>query len=104
RPWFNYPFEPGAPGHEGWGTVDAVAAGATNLAPGDRVAILSYHAFAEYDLAASDAVVKLPRQLGDLPFPGEPLACAVNVFRRADVEPGQTVAILGIGFLGALVT
>ena len=24
RPWFDYPREPGAPGHEGWGVVDAI--------------------------------------------------------------------------------
>ena len=24
RPYFQYPFEPGAPGHEAWGRVDAV--------------------------------------------------------------------------------
>ena len=30
RPWFAYPFEPGAPGHEAWGRVDAVGAGVTD--------------------------------------------------------------------------
>ena len=30
------------------------------------------------------------------------LACALNVFRRSGVEPGQTVAVVGVGFLGAL--
>src|SRR5690606_3394418 len=37
------------------------------------------------------------------PFPGEPLGCAMNVFRRSDIRAGQTVAIVGIGFLGAVV-
>ncbi len=27
RPWFRYPQEAGAPGHEGWGFIDAVGAG-----------------------------------------------------------------------------
>jgi threonine dehydrogenase-like Zn-dependent dehydrogenase len=39
-----------------------------------------------------------------LPFPGEPVACAVNVFRRTQVGEGQLVAVVGIGFIGALVT
>ncbi|MEZ4680208.1 MAG: zinc-binding dehydrogenase [Caldilineaceae bacterium] len=38
------------------------------------------------------------------PFPGEPLACAMNVFARSGIGPGETVAVIGIGFLGALLT
>ena len=102
REWFSYPIEAGNPGHEGWGVVDAVGEGVTNLAVGDRVAALSYHAYAEYDLADADKVVKLPAELANQPFPGEPLGCAMNIFRRSNIEAGQTVAILGIGFLGAL--
>jgi threonine dehydrogenase-like Zn-dependent dehydrogenase len=71
---------------------------------GDRVAALSYRAHAEYDLAAADAVVPLPAQLGDAAVPGEPLGCACNIFKRSQIEAGQTVAIVGIGFLGALLT
>jgi threonine dehydrogenase-like Zn-dependent dehydrogenase len=37
-------------------------------------------------------------------FPGEPLGCAMNIFRRSRIEAGQTVAIVGIGFLGAILT
>jgi len=48
--------------------------------------------------------VKLPPQLDGKPFPGEPLACAVNIFRRSDIHAGQNVAIVGIGFLGAVLT
>jgi threonine dehydrogenase-like Zn-dependent dehydrogenase len=104
RPWFNYPFPAGAPGHEGWGVVDAVGASVTTVAPGDSVALLSYNAFAEYDAAEERDVVKLPPALHGKPFPGEALGCAMNVFRRCGVEPGQTVAIVGIGFMGALLT
>ncbi|HEX2166098.1 MAG TPA: zinc-binding dehydrogenase, partial [Longimicrobiales bacterium] len=104
REWFQYPLEPGAPGHEGWGIIDAVGSEVDELAPGNRVAALSYHAFARYDLADASAVVRLPDTLAGIPFPGEPLGCAMNVFRRSDIQPGQTVAIIGIGFLGALLT
>ena len=71
---------------------------------GDRVAALSYHAYAEYDVADADAVVPLPDALAGQPFPGEPLGCAMNIFRRSEIAPGQTVAIVGIGFLGAILT
>jgi threonine dehydrogenase-like Zn-dependent dehydrogenase len=39
-----------------------------------------------------------------LPFPGEPLGCAMNIFERSDVRPGHSVAIVGAGFLGLLLT
>lgn len=102
REWFSYPQEAGNLGHEGWGTVDAVGEGVRTVAVGDRVAALSYHSYAEYDVADADKVVKLPAALAGQPFPGEPLGCAMNIFRRSDIQAGQTVAILGIGFLGAL--
>jgi threonine dehydrogenase-like Zn-dependent dehydrogenase len=102
--WMQFPTEPGGLGHEGWGTSDAVGDGTTGLAVGDRVAALSYHSYAGYDVADAEAVVKLPRELDGQPFPGEPLGCAMNIFRRAGIEAGQTVAIVGIGFLGALLT
>ncbi|WP_294394942.1 zinc-binding dehydrogenase [uncultured Sphingomonas sp.] len=102
--WMTYPGEAGGLGHEGWGVIDAVGDGVDGLAVGDRVASLGGHAFAGYDVARTDAVVKLPEALAGQPFPGEPLGCAFNIFRRSDIRAGQTVAIVGIGFLGAVLT
>jgi threonine dehydrogenase-like Zn-dependent dehydrogenase len=102
--WMEFPTEPGALGHEGWGVIDAVGEGVDGLAPGDRAAALSFKSYAEYDVAAADAVVKLPDSLDGMPFPGEPLGCAMNIFRRSGIEAGQDVAIVGIGFLGAVLT
>jgi threonine dehydrogenase-like Zn-dependent dehydrogenase len=104
RPWFTYPLEPGRPGHEGWGVVDAIGDSVTSVRVGDRVAALSQHAFAEYDTCAATEVVPLPRELDGQPFPGEALGCAMNVFQRAGIAAGQHVAVVGIGFLGALLT
>jgi 2-desacetyl-2-hydroxyethyl bacteriochlorophyllide A dehydrogenase len=104
KPWFEYPLEPGAPGHEAWGRIDAVGAEVTEFAPGDRVAMLSSHGFAEYDFATDSEVVQLPSTLEGLACPAEPLGCAINIFNRAEIAPGQTVAIVGIGFLGTLLT
>jgi threonine dehydrogenase-like Zn-dependent dehydrogenase len=102
--WMRFPTEPGGLGHEGWGTIDALGDGVEGLSPGQRVAVLSYNAYAEHDLAPASAIVPLPPALAGRPFPGEPLGCALNILRRSAIEPGHTVAIIGIGFLGALLT
>ncbi|MBA4785639.1 MAG: zinc-binding dehydrogenase [Rhizobiales bacterium] len=102
--WMQFPTEPGGLGHEGWGVVDAVGDDAEGMKIGDRVAALSFHAYATHDVADADKVVPLPAKLDGQPFPGEPLGCAMNIFRRSEIKAGQTVAIIGIGFLGALLT
>src|SRR3954463_3725536 len=104
REWFRYPFAPGQLGHEGWGHVEAVGSDVMHFSVGDRVAFLSEHAYAEYDVAHEDKVVSLPETLANVPFPAEPLGCAMNIFRRCGIEAGQTVAIIGVGFLGAILT
>lgn len=104
RPWFSYPLAPGAPGHEAWGHVEAVGDDAPALRVGDRVAFLGEQAFADQvEIAAAHAVV-LPPSLDSQPFPGEALGCAFNIAARSGFAAGQTVCIVGIGFLGALVT
>lgn len=102
--WMSFPTAPGDLGHEGWGVVDAVGEDVTGIGPGDRVAALSYKAYAEYDIARADAVVRLPAALAGKPMPGEPLGCAMNIFRRSEIAAGQTVAIVGAGFLGLILT
>ncbi|HEX8155072.1 MAG TPA: zinc-binding dehydrogenase [Thermoanaerobaculia bacterium] len=99
RDWFQYPLAPGAPGHEGWGVVEESNG---SIEVGTRVAYLSGNAFATHDITTGDAVVAIPDGFGD--FPGEAIGCAMNAFRRSDVRAGQTVAIVGIGFLGAILT
>jgi len=103
RPWFEYPLEPGAPGHEAWGRVEAVGDGVTSVAAGDRVAFLGERAFAEATVVPASSVVVLPAALDGQPFPGEALGCGFNVAARSGFAPGQTVAVVGIGFLGAVV-
>jgi NADPH:quinone reductase len=103
-PWTQYPTEPGALGHEGWGVIDEVGDEVDGLDIGDRVAAVSYHAYAEYDIAPAQAVVKLPPALNEVAFPGEALGCAINIFGRAQIKRGETVAIIGVGFLGSVLT
>jgi threonine dehydrogenase-like Zn-dependent dehydrogenase len=103
RPWFTYPRNPGEPGHEGWGRIEQAGSEVPSLPVGRRVAVLSFQGFAELELVPAEACVPLPRELDDLPFPGEAFGCAFNVAERARVEAGQRVAIVGMGFLGSSV-
>jgi threonine dehydrogenase-like Zn-dependent dehydrogenase len=102
REWFQYPIQAGNPGHEGWGRIDALGKDVQGFRKGERVAAITYNAFAAYDITKASNLIKLPAELDGMPFPGEPLGCAMNIFERSDIHAGQTVAILGIGFLGAL--
>lgn len=104
RPWFKYPLSAGAPGHEGWGQIEALGEGVEDWTTGTPVCFVSQHAFAQHDLADASGLVRIPAELADQPLPGEPLGCAMNVFRRSEIEAQHTVAVIGVGFLGALLT
>ncbi|SFP51242.1 MDR/zinc-dependent alcohol dehydrogenase-like family protein [Tranquillimonas alkanivorans] len=102
--WMQFPTGPGDMGHEGWGTIDALGEGVTGLSEGQRVACLGQHSFASHDIVAAAEVVALPAALDGQPVPAEPLGCAMNIFRRSGIAAGDRVAIVGIGFLGAILT
>src|SRR5690606_22067441 len=87
-----------------WGVIDALGEDVDDVEIGQRVAVLSANAYAEFDLASRDCVVALPDALDGQPFPGEPLGCVMNIFARSDIQAGQSVAIVGAGFLGVLLT
>lgn len=101
-PGLPYPRPPGDAGHEAWGVVVARGPGVSHPREGQRVVPLCQRAFAEYDVTEADALVVLPDAGVPREIPGEPLACAVNVMRRAAVAQGDVVVVLGVGFLGAL--
>ena len=100
--WMQFPTEPGALGHEGWGVVDVVGDDVDGVEVGGRVGFLGEKAYAEYAVVDAAQVVKIPACLATTDLPLEPFGCAFNIFRRSDIRAGQTVAIIGMGFLGAL--
>ena len=104
RPWFRYPQAPGAPGHEAWGRVVAVGEGADGFRPDDLVTGLFHGALAEQVDAAPEELMAVPPALAKQGLLGEPLACAANAVARSGVQAGETVAVVGIGFQGALIT
>ncbi|MBW8878073.1 MAG: alcohol dehydrogenase catalytic domain-containing protein [Acidobacteria bacterium] len=106
-PWkgiqgLSYPMAPGAPGHEVFGTVEAVGPAVSGLAVGDPVTALTYGAYAESVVVQAAETVPLPPTLAGRVVLGEPMACAVNVARRTGIQEGDVVVLLGTGFLGAL--
>jgi 2-desacetyl-2-hydroxyethyl bacteriochlorophyllide A dehydrogenase len=102
RVWFSTPTRFG---HEPAGEVVAVGPNVSGVKPGDRVAALvasGYGCYADYFIAKGDAVAKLP---DDLPFEygiGEPLGAVVNGVRQAAPRAGDSVAVVGAGFMGTL--
>lgn len=101
-PGIQYPLPAGQPGHEVWGEVAEVGAEAYRhgFEVGQRVTGMLQGGYAQYALARPDDLVLLAES--DMVL-GEPLACAANVARRARVQPGEAVAVVGFGYLAALV-
>jgi len=101
-PWFSYPFPPGFPGHESVGVVEQVGPGVVGPKAGEYVSVLGNSGFAEYQIAKAQCVVPIPEGRHDSPFLGEPMGCAINIFRRAQIRKDDWVAIVGTGFLGTI--
>ncbi len=93
-----YPLPPGAPGHEVVGTIAALGSGVDDLSVGQRVTGLVWNGLAELTVARAEHLVPVNSLVL-----GEPLACAMNVLRRARIGQGDRVAIVGFGYLAALV-
>ena len=90
-------------GHEVSGVVEDVGGSVAGIRPGDRVALYAEgEGFAEFVRVPSDWAVVLD---ADVPFDlalGEPIACAVNGVRKARPELGESVCIVGCGFMGLI--
>lgn len=94
--------EPLLLGHEVSGRVEALGEGVSGVQIGQRVTALAQCGFAEYVVVQAANIIPLP---DDLPFHlalGEPIGCAVNAAIRAGVEIGDTVGMVGTGFMGLL--
>ncbi len=97
-----YPYAPKipfAPGYEIVGIVDAVGAGVSHVAAGDRVAALTvYGGYAEYLYRGADELVQVPAALD----PAEAVTLILNyvtayqmLHRAAKVTAGDAVLITG---------
>ena len=102
RPWFTYPMKPGALGHEAIGVIEEVGYGVDRWQPGDRVAYIGEQGYAEYESVPAASLFPLPEIPGEELFLAEPLACAMNIYRRSSIRQADNVAVVGTGFLGIL--
>lgn len=105
----HYPLQPGRPGHEMAGTVVAVGPGVRALAEGDRVASIFDSGesrpgfYAEYALARTEQLLRLPDHLGVSDVASLELAQCVSVsFQRAGDLQGLRVGIGGLGPAGLI--
>ena len=88
------------PGHEGVGHVSKVGAGVTGIKEGDRVA---GGGFATVRNLSSERIYPIPNSdLADEYWIVEPVACAVTGVDHTNLRAGDTVALIGCGFMGQL--
>jgi threonine dehydrogenase-like Zn-dependent dehydrogenase len=89
-------------GHEVAGDVVAVGSGVKGITLGMRVTGLFSKGFAEYTRAPQQFVTPIPDGMAYEHALGEPLGCILSGARRTNVELGDTVALVGLGFMGLL--
>jgi predicted dehydrogenase/threonine dehydrogenase-like Zn-dependent dehydrogenase len=93
---------PHRPGYSGAGVVIAVGSGASDVAEGDVVAIRSVPHMSVATVAAS-LVQRVPAGVS----PDEAALVQLGVIcgqgvRRAEIEPGESVCVIGAGLIGCL--
>ncbi|MFB4268357.1 2,3-butanediol dehydrogenase [Nonomuraea sp. GTA35] len=120
-------------GHEFCGTVTEIGSGVTGLLPGDRVAVephyrcgrcprclagqynicrhfgfaglMGHGGLAEHATVPAYMLHRLPESVSlEQAAVFEPAAVALHAVRRAGIRPGESVAVLGLGPIGLLVT
>lgn len=101
---FNKLGEPMPMGYSAVGRVLSVGSGVTDVFPGDLVAMVGQAYHAEVNRVNRTMVARLPKDLAD---PRQAALCALGGIalqgiHQADVRPGETVAIIGMGLIGQI--
>ncbi len=89
-------------GHEVTGTVAAVGGRVKTVRPGMTVTGLFRPGFTEFAVTRKELVTPVPDGMGYTEALGEPLACIMSGARRTPLEMADTVALVGLGFMGLL--
>ena len=105
--WKDKSFKIGDPlfmGHEVSGIVEKTGDEVTTCSPGDRVTVFTEKGgYSEYVSVPEKQVIKIADHI---PFElalGEPIGCAMNGIKRSGIEVGDTVILIGIGFMGSII-
>jgi predicted dehydrogenase/threonine dehydrogenase-like Zn-dependent dehydrogenase len=103
---FNRLKDPLPMGYSGVGRVIEVGRGVTNINVGDIVAMAGQAYHSEINRVNKNLLAKIPSHVQDL----KPYALcalggiALQGIHQAKVEPGETVAVIGLGLLGHITT
>jgi len=94
-------------GHEGGGTIVEMGSGVDEylgggtVSVGDRVGSLIYPTYCDHCVADIRHVQPIPESISfEVGCLYEPLGCAAWAARHMGVLPGDTVAVIGVGFAG----
>lgn len=87
------------------GTCDQCSAGRTNLCRKYFTLGLSVNGgLAEFVVAPADICIPIPDGLSDEDAVlAQPLAVGIHTVRRAHIQPGQSIALIGLGAIGAFI-
>lgn len=89
------------PGHEGVGYICKIGPGVSGFREGDRVA---GGGFATIRNLPSQSIYPIPdSDLADEHWIVEPVSCAVTGIDQTQFRAGETVALIGCGFMGQLI-
>lgn len=92
-------------GHEGVGVVTAIGEGVKGFQIGDKIFVGTGgdEMMASAFNVQYDCVAKIPEGETDYAkWVGEPAVCIVNVLQKADIQPGDSVVLIGCGYMGLL--
>lgn len=87
-------------GHEPVGQVVACGSRVQGLQEGDWVVGGVEGGFATHALAQEDWLYRIPAELAEYGGLAEPLKCIMTIVRAAAPDYGDTVAVVGCGFMG----
>ena len=91
-------------GHEISGRVIETGKKASLFKEGDYVTGITIYgsAFAEYFVEREENLVKIPEHIDPYFALGEPITCSINILRSMELEIGDSVVIIGDGFMSLL--
>lgn len=90
-------------GHEASGIVKKIGDKITNFKIGDRVALWIFgKGFAEEVTVKENQCFKINDEISFEEALAEPISCTTNALLKTDVKIGDTVALVGTGFMGLI--